>query len=150
MSAIDSITGSNATTAATATSNQTATKSLGKDDFLKMLIAQLKNQDPMNPQDGAAFAAQMAQFSSLEQLTNLNTTLLSQSQNSLNLVNAQAINLVGKEVTAQIAAKTDGTPATIVTGTVTAVNFKDQKVSLIVNGQEVSVTDLLSVQGQRG
>jgi len=143
MSAIDSVTGN---IAPTATASQNTTKALGKDDFLKMLIAQLKNQDPTNPQQGSEFAAQMAQFSSVEQLTNLNTTLESQSQNSLNLLNAQAINLVGKEITAQTAAATDATPATTITGTVTAVNFKDQKVSLTVNGQEIPFTDLLSVR----
>ncbi len=54
------------------TANTTATTStknvIGKDEFLKMLIAQLKNQDPLNPLDGTAFTAQLAQFSSLEQL----------------------------------------------------------------------------------
>ena len=44
---------------------------LGKDDFLQLLVAQLSNQDPMNPQDGAAFVAQLAQFSSLEQLISI-------------------------------------------------------------------------------
>jgi flagellar basal-body rod modification protein FlgD len=145
MSTINSVTGSNAATAA---SNQAMSKVLGKDDFLKMLIAQLKNQDPLNPQEGAEFAAQMAQFSSLEQLTNLNTTLETQAQNSLNLFNAQAINLVGKEITAEIAAGTDGTSATTITGTVTAVNFKNQTASLTVNGQEIPFTNLISVQGQ--
>ena len=48
---------------------------LGKDAFLKMLIAQLRHQDPLNPMDGTAFVAQLAQFSSLEQLTNLNETM---------------------------------------------------------------------------
>ena len=45
--------------------------SLGKDDFLKLLVAQLSNQDPLNPQDGAAFVAQLSQFSSLEQLISI-------------------------------------------------------------------------------
>jgi flagellar hook assembly protein FlgD len=44
---------------------------LGKDDFLQLLVAQLSNQDPMNPQDGAQFVAQLAQFSSLEQLISI-------------------------------------------------------------------------------
>ncbi|MDH7604714.1 MAG: flagellar hook capping FlgD N-terminal domain-containing protein [Melioribacter sp.] len=75
---------------------------LGKDDFLKLMIAQLKNQDPLNPMDGTEYAAQLAQFSSLEQITNLNSYLkqsidanymLTQSIN-----NTMLANLIGKEV----------------------------------------------------
>lgn len=75
---------------------------LGKDDFLKLMIAQLKNQDPLNPMDGTEYAAQLAQFSSLEQLINLNSYLkqsidanymLTQSIN-----NTMLANLIGKEV----------------------------------------------------
>ncbi|MDX9746028.1 MAG: flagellar hook capping FlgD N-terminal domain-containing protein [Syntrophales bacterium] len=71
------------------------TKSLGKDDFLKMLVAQLKNQDPLNPMDGTEFAAQLAQFSSLEQLTHMNARL--EALGTAN--NTQAVSLLGKEVT---------------------------------------------------
>ncbi|EGO63153.1 flagellar hook capping FlgD N-terminal domain-containing protein [Acetonema longum] len=47
---------------------------LGKDQFLHLLITQLQNQDPLNPANDTEFIAQMAQFSALEQMTNLNTT----------------------------------------------------------------------------
>lgn len=147
MSAIDSITGSNATSAKSAATKTTA---MSKDDFLKMLIAQLKNQDPTSPQQGTEFATQMAQFASVEQLTNVNAALQSQNQNSLNLISAQAINLIGKEITAQTAAGTDGTPGTVITGQVTAVNFKNQTASLTVNGQDIPFTALLSVRGPGG
>jgi flagellar basal-body rod modification protein FlgD len=51
---------------------------MGKDEFLKLLVAQLKNQDPMNPSNGQEMAAQLAQFSSLEQLTQIGTSLETQ------------------------------------------------------------------------
>jgi flagellar basal-body rod modification protein FlgD len=53
----------------------TKSKSLDKDAFLKLLTTQLQNQDPLNPTDSTAFTAQLAQFSSLEQLSNVNETL---------------------------------------------------------------------------
>ncbi len=49
--------------------------SLGKDEFLNLLVAQLRNQDPLNPQEGHEFVAQLAQFSSVEQLANISATL---------------------------------------------------------------------------
>lgn len=48
---------------------------MGKDEFVKLLITQMKNQDPMNPMDGKDLAAQLAQFSSVEQLININQKL---------------------------------------------------------------------------
>jgi flagellar basal-body rod modification protein FlgD len=86
-------------------SSSTSTKtskaqSMGKEDFLKMLVAQLKNQDPLNPMSGTDFATQLAQFSSLEQLTNLNTGITNLGLYQQSQSNLQAVNLIGKEVTA--------------------------------------------------
>jgi flagellar basal-body rod modification protein FlgD len=76
-------------------------KALGKDAFLTMLVAQMKNQDPLNPMEGTEFTAQLAQFSSLEQMFNINDNLknIQMAQSSLN--NTQAINIIGKEVKAE-------------------------------------------------
>lgn len=59
---------------AEASASKRNTGELGKDDFLKLLITQVQNQDPMNPQTDTEFIAQLAQFSSLEQMQNLNKT----------------------------------------------------------------------------
>lgn len=83
----------------TQTTNKT---SLGKDDFLKLMIAQLKNQDPLNPMEGTEYASQLAQFSSLEQLTNLNSYLKQSIDSNFLLTqsvnNTMMANLIGKEV----------------------------------------------------
>ena len=62
--------------------------SMGKDDFMKLLVAQLKNQDPLNPMDGKEMAAQLAQFSSVEQLMTLNTAMASQAGTQKEIVAA--------------------------------------------------------------
>src|SRR5687767_14736416 len=71
---------------------------LGKDEFLKMMMAQLAQQDPTAPSDSNAFVAQLAQFSSLEQMQNVNSSLESLLVGQASANNAAAINLVGKEV----------------------------------------------------
>jgi len=92
----------NTTDLAPTTASPLSATTLGKDDFLNMLIVQLKNQDPLNPMDGTQFASQLAQFSSLEQLTNLNTSV--KSSIDANFLLTQSINntltatLVGKNV----------------------------------------------------
>jgi flagellar basal-body rod modification protein FlgD len=87
-------------TAGVTSTKASSAKIVGKDEFMKMLIAQLKNQNPLNPMDGTDFAAQLAQFSSLEQLSNLNTELKAQSVNQMTLGYAQSVSMIGKEVVA--------------------------------------------------
>lgn len=75
-----------------------------KTEFLELLVEQLKHQDPMDPMKQEEYAAQLAQFSSLEQLTNLNTKFdqMYQSNMSMNqsITNALSTNLIGKNVRA--------------------------------------------------
>jgi len=67
------------TSTTTSTSGETTLgsreKALGRDAFLQLLVTQLQHQDPTKPQDDGEFIAQLAQFSSLERLTNIDTTL---------------------------------------------------------------------------
>ncbi len=76
-------------------------KTLDRDDFLNLLIAQLQHQDPLNPTDSTEFTAQLAQFSSLEQLGNVNTNLKALQLYQASINNAQAVSFIGKEITAQ-------------------------------------------------
>ena len=71
---------------------------MDKDAFFRLMLAQLKNQDPMNPLKNHEMAAQLAQFSSLEQMSNMNTTLTKMEGKNSQPENFQALNLIGKTV----------------------------------------------------
>ena len=74
-------------------SSRNVGSTMGKNDFLMLLSAQLRYQDPLNPQNDADFAAQLAQFSTLEQMQNMNATLSA-------VANYQSYSLIGKYVIA--------------------------------------------------
>ncbi|MHC8387848.1 flagellar hook assembly protein FlgD [Pseudomonas sp. MDT2-39-1] len=84
-----------------ATNSATGKKALGKDAFLQLLVTQLKNQNPLEPQDNGEFVAQLAQFSSLEGITTLNTTVSGIAGNYNSSQALQASSLVGRSVVAQ-------------------------------------------------
>jgi len=75
---------------------------LGRDAFLTMLVAQLENQDPLNPMDGTDFSAQLAQFSQLEQLINLNDSMDSLAASSGKNSEGDAMTYIGKQVTGNV------------------------------------------------
>jgi flagellar basal-body rod modification protein FlgD len=202
------------TSSSTTTSSTT---SLGKEDFMKLLLAQLKNQDPLEPMEGTEFSAQLAQFSSLEQLTNMNTELATQGVNQMTMGYTQSVNMIGKEAIVQNGntIKVDGSTAelnyrlgsdaaevvisifnengsqvktiegtgltaglntttldcsdltagnytfqvsaadlsgksvtadTMISGLVTAAHFKNNTISLTVNGKEVALSDIVSIK----
>jgi flagellar basal-body rod modification protein FlgD len=116
------------------------TKSLGKQDFLKLLMAQLQNQDPMKPMDDTQMMAQMAQFSALEAAQQLNATM--QSSNNMQTV-FQAGALIGKYIKA---VQTDGTTTT---GAVTSVGFTSTSglttPTIQVNGKDVDYSTITKV-----
>jgi len=82
------------------TKTTTGSSALGKDDFLKLLVTQLQNQDPLNPMDNTEFTAQLAQFSSLEELQNLNGAMETLHLSQKAIHNSQSLALIGKNVTA--------------------------------------------------
>lgn len=73
---------------------------LGRSDFLHLLVTQLQNQDPLNPADSTEFTAQLATFSSLEELQNISATLEGVSTSQSILTNSQAVDYIGKRITA--------------------------------------------------
>ncbi len=73
---------------------------MGKEDFLKLLMAQLANQDPLNPMENTEFVAQLAQFSSLEQQMATNEGLSMLQMGQASMTNTQIAGLIGKEVEA--------------------------------------------------
>lgn len=98
---------------------------LGKDDFLKLLIGQMKNQDPLNPTDSAEYMGQLTQFSILEQTTNAAQTAAAHAANDYD---AQAIELIGRTVSYTKADKSEAT------GVVQRVTFSAQGPALTIDG----------------
>ena len=94
MSTVNNVTTTGAPTASTQVENKKGA-SLGKDDFLKLFVAQLQHQDPMNPMQDGEFMGQMASFSTLEQITNVATA---NELIAANLGMSQSLALLGKTV----------------------------------------------------
>ncbi|MBU8786426.1 MULTISPECIES: flagellar hook assembly protein FlgD [Bacillus] len=129
------------TTALNATSAKTAKSSgsdLGKDDFLKLLVTQLQHQDPLNPMEDREFIAQMATFSSLEQMTNLNSTM--STFVGLQDPMSMYVSWIGKEVTYE------GDNHEEKTALVKSVKSSDGQYKLVLdNGNEVSPWNVTAV-----
>ncbi len=140
-----SVNGTSATAptgAAAATSNPTASAAtagsadLDQDAFLKLLVAQLKYQDPSNPSDPAQFMAETAQFTVVQKLEALSTL----DQKVLDATKAQsAAGLIGRQVTyADLAGKAH-------TGTVTGTTYGSQNPTLTVDGTTVALDAVTAV-----
>jgi len=95
-SVLDQLSQQAASSSSTTTTGSTA---LGKDAFLQLLVTQMKNQNPLDPQDNTAFVAQLAQFSSLEAMQNLESSVDSISTTYQSSQALQASSLVGRSVT---------------------------------------------------
>lgn len=104
------------------------TSSLGKDEFLNLLVKQLQYQDPLEPSSDTEFIAQMAQFTSLEQMQNLNDTFST----------FQAYSMVGKYATANYGMET-------LEGYVESVSNIDGTTYAVIDGTKVDVSDIYKV-----
>lgn len=141
---------------------------LGQQEFLQLLVAQLQNQDPVNPMDGAEFAAQLADFNSVEQLISVNEGLsqlaISQDLMGASLTNSMAASLTGKEVRAlsnEIALSSEGNASVnyklndsasqveIVIRTESGAEIRRETLSGIPSGDNSWTWDGLDTNGER-
>jgi flagellar basal-body rod modification protein FlgD len=111
-------------------------KELDKDAFFKLLITQLQNQDPLKPMEDKEFIAQMAQFSSLEQMNNMN-------QNLKQMIDVQRVNqnssLIGKTVERQ---SVEDDETNLIKGEVEKISFEDGKTFAHLNNEN---NDIINV-----
>lgn len=138
MAQVNEASGSNASNVFNLPSHEENTK-LGKEDFLKLLVTQLQNQNPLKPMKDREFIAQMSQFSTLEQMSNLNSmfTKFVNSQTGL----ASYSEMIGKEIT-----WTDSETEATLTGIVDAVTVKDGSYYYVTDDQQVEVSTVQHVE----
>ena len=107
---------------------------VSQNTFLTLLITQLKNQDPMNPQDSSQFVAQLASFSSLEQMTQLN-------KNINTVLESSVTNLIGKTVTVADSKAASG----FTTGAVTGIVYYADGPAVSVGGNNYALSAIQNV-----
>lgn len=142
MSYVSSILGTDTSSSSSSTSSS-GTSSLGLDAFLQLLVTQLQYQDPLDPMDDKDFVAELAQFSSLEQLTEINTGIDNMTSVAKEQEMIGAVSFMGKTIEAT------GTAVSLSKGTATPVNFtlSEDSTTCIVNvldssGEIVRTVDL--------
>ncbi len=123
------------------TTTRTPKSELGKNDFLLLLTKQLQNQDPLKPMDNMEFVAQMAQFSSLEQMTNMTKSIDTLVTTSSQGYKADAMGYLGMQVTATKADQSDP-----ITGQVSAIRFEDGEAVFTVGTNDVKLSEITKVE----
>ena len=137
----------NSTTSTTSTAaTGTSTPALGKDAFMKLLVNQMRNQDPLSPADNSQYVSQLAQFSSLEQMQTLNDNIVGlavlQQNNALMSQLTQSSTLIGQEVR-----YTDPSTQALKTGVVTSVKVDNGLAVLAIGGSTVPLANVSEVLG---
>lgn len=114
---------------------------LGKDEFLKILMTQLQNQDPLDPMDDKDFIAQMATFSSLEQTMNMAESLEQMVQNQFQSPVVQYSHMIGQTVTYEDENEEE------LTSSVLAISQKEGKALLeLANEEQIAVDDITKIE----
>ena len=131
-SAVSSTSSSTTSTSTTSTSGV-----LGQDAFLKLLICQMQNQDPLNPMDNTEYVSQLAQFTSLEQMQEMNSTM---EDMNTTYNNTQATGMIGKTVK-----YTSSDDSSVKTGIVSGVTFDDGEAKLKIGSDTVSLDEVTQV-----
>jgi flagellar basal-body rod modification protein FlgD len=139
---VNSVTGSSAASASSSTSTTSTANSsgLGKNDFIKLLLAQLQHQDPTSPMENTEFVSQMAQYTSLEQMTNLNESF--EYMAGQLLVN-QATGLIGKTVVVTV-----DTEGNTITGKVDKVVLTSGVPQIVIDDVEYNLSQVEEIQSE--
>jgi len=127
---------------------KTGNSALGKDDFLKILITQLRNQDPTSPMEDKDFIAQMATFSTLEQITNMSKSFdkFAEQQDQIALIQYQQF--IGSEIAYEKVTKNDDgtTNKTKGTGVIEGIQYTSSGVVFqLMNGEQISGNDITQI-----
>ena len=117
-------------------SSRLPVRTLGQEDFLKLVVAQLTSQDPLNPQKDTEFIAQMAQFSQLEQAKSMQTDIAALRKDQAFL---EASSMMGRSVELRDA------KGVVTRGIVTAVQIAGGTPRIVVNGQARSLEEVFSI-----
>lgn len=122
--------------------------------FLTLMLKQLECQDPTEPTDNTQWLSQLAQYSSLEQMSQMNSGL----ENCAKYINAmyddmminseinQTLAMIGKDVTIQIPNEKDPSNPTVITGNVTEASFESGSGQIKVNGEYYSIENVISIR----
>ena len=116
------------------TSNDSRDMKVDTQTFLTMLVTQLKYQDPLSPQDNSQFLAQLAQMSTLSEMQDMSNALK----------NAQAYDMIGKEISATVTDPATNTKKTY-TGVVTSIVIKDGIPYVVVDNTVISIADVTEI-----
>jgi flagellar basal-body rod modification protein FlgD len=120
--------------ALSAATGSSSSQLVSEQAFLQLLITQLQNQDPLSPADPTQFVSQLASFSSLEQITQLNANMTSVLDNSVT-------SLIGKTATVTDPSSSTG----LTSGTISGIVYYSNGPAVQINGQNYAMTDIQNV-----